>query len=68
LPEQCDRALQADDYKVTAPQLPETALADDGARIGSLAPIIDGAIGCVVIKADRSRYLARVERDPLAEQ
>ena len=34
--------------------------------IGSLAPIVDG-IGCVVIRPDGSRYLARAVPDPLAE-
>ena len=34
--------------------------------VGMMAPLIPGAIGCVVIKPDGSRSLARVERDPLA--
>ena len=33
-----------------------------------LAPIIEGHIGCVVIRPDGSRYLARVMPDPLAQQ
>ena len=36
--------------------------------VGIMAPLIPGAIGCVVIKPDGSRYLARVEADPLAPQ
>ena len=31
-----------------------------------LAPLIEGHIGCVVIKPDGSRYLARAMPDPLA--
>ncbi len=40
---------------------------DDVHAVGSLAPIIDGYIGCIVIKADGSRYVARAVPDPLAE-
>jgi hypothetical protein len=36
--------------------------------VGTLAAIIEGYVGCIVIRPDGSRYLARVERDPLAEQ
>jgi len=36
--------------------------------IGSHAPFVPGAIGCIVIKPDRSRYLARLMADPLAPQ
>ena len=32
---------------------------DDVHAVGSLAPIIDGAIGCVVIRPHGSRYVAR---------
>jgi hypothetical protein len=39
---------------------------DDVHATGSLAPILDGYIGCIVIRPDGSRYLARVEPDPLA--
>ncbi|HEX6585126.1 MAG TPA: hypothetical protein VF052_00070 [Solirubrobacterales bacterium] len=34
---------------------------------GSLAPIIDGYIGCIVIRPDGGRYVARAVPDPLAE-
>jgi hypothetical protein len=40
---------------------------DDVHAVGTLAPIVDG-IGCVVIRPDGSRYLARVQPDPLAQQ
>ena len=36
--------------------------------VGSLAPIIDGYVGCIVIKPDGSRYVAQVMPDPLAGQ
>jgi hypothetical protein len=36
--------------------------------VGSLAPLIPGAIGCIVIKPDGSRSLARAVPDPLAQQ
>ena len=39
---------------------------DDLHAVGSLAPIIEGAIGCIVIRLDKTRVLARVVRDPLA--
>ena len=39
---------------------------DDVHAVGSLAPIIDGYIGCIVINADGSRYVARAVPDPLA--
>jgi hypothetical protein len=35
--------------------------------VGSLAPLIEGYVGCNVIRPDSSRRLARVEPDPLAE-
>jgi hypothetical protein len=35
--------------------------------VGSLAPIVDGYIGCIVIKPDGSRYVARAVPDPLAQ-
>jgi hypothetical protein len=41
---------------------------DDLHAIGSVAPIVPNAIGCVVIREDRSRYLAKVMPDPLAER
>jgi hypothetical protein len=34
---------------------------------GSLEPIVPGCIGCIVIRPDGSRYLARAEPDPLAQ-
>jgi hypothetical protein len=40
---------------------------EDVHAIGSLAPIIDGYIGCIVIKPDGSRYVAQAVPDPLAE-
>jgi hypothetical protein len=40
---------------------------EDLHAVGSLAPIIDGYIGCIVIKPDGSRYVARAVPDPLAE-
>jgi len=40
---------------------------EDLHAVGSLAPIIEGAIGCIVIRPDGSRYLARAVPDPLAE-
>ncbi len=40
---------------------------DDVHAVGSLAPIVDGYIGCIVIKPDGSRYVARAVPDPLAE-
>jgi hypothetical protein len=39
---------------------------DDVHAVGSLAPIVDGYIGCIVIRADGSRYVARAVPDPLA--
>jgi hypothetical protein len=36
--------------------------------VGMLAPLIEGHIGCVVIRPDGSRYLARVMPDPLADR
>ena len=39
---------------------------DDLHADGSLAPIVDGFIGCIVVAADGSRYVARVVPDPLA--
>ncbi len=38
---------------------------DDVHAVGNLAPIVDGYIGCIVIQPDGSRYLARIEPDPL---
>jgi hypothetical protein len=41
---------------------------DDLHAYGSLAPILDGFIGCIVIRPDDSRYIARAVPDPLAEK
>lgn len=40
---------------------------EDVHAVGSMAPIIDGAIGCIVIRPDGSRYVARAVPDPLAQ-
>jgi hypothetical protein len=40
---------------------------DDVHAIGMLAPIAEGYIGCIVIRPDGSRYVARAVPDPLAE-
>lgn len=40
---------------------------DDLHAVGSLQPLA-AAIGCIVIRSDGSRVLARVMPDPLAEQ
>lgn len=39
---------------------------EDVHAVGSLAPIIDGYIGCIVIRPDGGRYVARAVPDPLA--
>ena len=41
---------------------------DDVHAVGLLAPLVPGAIGCIVIRPDGSRQLARMEPDPLAQQ
>ena len=41
---------------------------EGGHAVGSLAPIVEGYIGCIVIRTDRSRVLARAMPDPLAQQ
>ena len=38
---------------------------DDVHAVGNLAPIVPGHVGCIVIQPDGSRYLARIEPDPL---
>jgi hypothetical protein len=35
--------------------------------VGSLAPIVPGHIGCIVIKPNGSRFVAQATPDPLAE-
>lgn len=39
---------------------------EDVHAVGSLDPLIPGAIGCIVIRPDGSRYLARAVPDPQA--
>src|SRR5215207_2761365 len=41
---------------------------EDLHAVGSLAPIVDGFIGCIVIRPDGSRYVAQTMPDPLAGQ
>ena len=41
---------------------------DDLHAVGSLAPIVVGYVGCIVISPDGSRRLAHAVRDPMAEQ
>jgi hypothetical protein len=41
---------------------------DDLHVIGSMAPIVDGALGCIVVAADGTRRVVRVMPDPLAQQ
>jgi hypothetical protein len=36
--------------------------------VGSLAPIAEGYISCIVIRPDRTRVLARAVPDPLVQQ
>jgi hypothetical protein len=40
---------------------------EDVHAVGSLAPIVEGYVGYIVIRPDGSRYVARALRDPLAE-
>jgi hypothetical protein len=39
---------------------------EDVHAVGTLAPIIDGYLGCIVFKPDGSRYVAQAMPDPLA--
>ena len=41
---------------------------DDLHAVGSMDPLVPGHVGCIVIRPDGSRQLARVVRDPLSEQ
>jgi hypothetical protein len=41
---------------------------DDLHVVGSVAPLIPGCVGCIVIRPDRSRRLAHAVPDPLAQQ
>jgi hypothetical protein len=40
---------------------------DDVHAVGSVNPIVPGHVGCIVIRPDGSRVLARAVPDPLAE-
>jgi hypothetical protein len=40
---------------------------DDVHAVGSLAPIVPGFLGCIVIQPDGSRYVAQAVPDPLAD-
>jgi hypothetical protein len=40
---------------------------DDLHAVGTLAPLVDGFIGCIVIRPDGTRVLARAVPDPLAQ-
>ncbi len=40
---------------------------EDVHAVGSLDPLVPGHIGCIVIRPDGSRQLARAVPDPLAE-
>lgn len=40
---------------------------EDVHAVGSLDPLVPRAIGCIVIKPDGSRFVARAMPDPLAE-
>jgi hypothetical protein len=39
---------------------------DDVHAVGLLDPVVPGHVGCIVIRPDGSRYLARAVPDPLA--
>jgi hypothetical protein len=41
---------------------------EDVHAVGSMAPLVEGHVGCIVIRPDGTRYLARVEPDPLAQR
>jgi hypothetical protein len=40
---------------------------DDVHAVGTLTPIVPGHVGCIVIRPDGSRVLARAVPDPLAQ-
>jgi hypothetical protein len=40
---------------------------EDVHAVGSMAPMVPGHVGCIVIYPDGSRELAHVEPDPLAQ-
>jgi hypothetical protein len=39
---------------------------DDVHAVGTLDPIVPGHVGCIVIRPDKTRVLARAVPDPLA--
>ena len=41
---------------------------DELHAVGSLAPLIEGAIGLIAIKPDHTRQLVHVQPDPLAQE
>ena len=41
---------------------------EDLHAVGSMAPLVPGHVGCIVIRPDGSRHLGRVVPDPLAQQ
>ena len=48
--------------------LGEGISSEDVHAVGTLAPLIPGYVGCVVIRSDGSRRMARVVADPLTQQ
>jgi len=46
----------------------DDTMTDDLPAVGTLAPLIEGAIGCIVIRPDGRRYVAHAVPDPLAQQ
>jgi hypothetical protein len=51
-----------------APESEITMNQQDQDRLGPTAPLIPGYIGCIGIRPDGSRVLARAVPDPLAKQ
>ena len=41
---------------------------EDLHAVGKLAPIVEGYVGCIVIRLDGGRYVAQAVPDPLARQ
>jgi hypothetical protein len=41
---------------------------EDLHAVGSVDPLVPGHVGCIVIRPDGSRYLARAVPDPLAQR
>jgi hypothetical protein len=58
------RQRRGQSTRVTAPTSPTPG--KDVHAVGSLAPIVEGHVGCIVIRPDGSRHLAHVMADPLA--